>query len=251
MAAGQSARPQRERSAVTVADDGASLLEVLRDRAGIRSAEGRMQPAGPVRLLHRARRRRATGRVRDSGPPCGRPIDHDARGHGRTGGSVGPTPSAATGASQCGFCTPGIIVRLDALRRAGVEPRRHRPRRACAPRTPVPVHRLAHDPRRVARPTTTTRPAARPATSNVRRARASLEGGSPQRVGPDVALGGGGFADDTAPRRCARRGARRRRRLVRRRDAVEARRARGEGARTTNDRRRRPSDRVAPTATGT
>jgi len=29
--------------------------------------------------------------------------------------------------------------------------------------------------------------------------RASLEGGSPQRVGAEVALGGGGFADDTAP----------------------------------------------------
>ncbi len=29
--------------------------------------------------------------------------------------------------------------------------------------------------------------------------RAAIEGGGPQRVGPEVALGAGGFADDLAP----------------------------------------------------
>ena len=93
----------------------------------------------------------------------------------------------ATGASQCGFCTPGIIVRLSAARAPG------RPGRAAGP--PVPLHGLAHDPRGVG--PRRLADAARDLDAAARRA--TIEGRTRQAVGPHVALGHGGFADDTAP----------------------------------------------------
>jgi hypothetical protein len=96
----------------------------------------------------------------------------------------------ATGASQCGFCTPGIIMRLAGLKAKGS--------------TDVDGALLAHlcrctgwrtigeafDAYGVDHPPRDLEAASR---------RATIEGGGPQRVAPDVALGGGGFADDTAP----------------------------------------------------
>ena len=61
------------------------------------------------------------GRVRDPGSPGGGPIDHDPRRTASERAQRWAEPSARHGASQCGFCTPGIIVRLEGLRR-----RRHR-----------------------------------------------------------------------------------------------------------------------------
>ena len=137
---------------VTVADDGASLLEVLarprRDQVG----EGRVQSAGTVRVLHRARRRRTAGRVRDAGAPGGRPIDHHAGRHGRTGAALGRRV-LRDGCEPVRLLHAGHHRAARRVARARCRPRRHRPRRACAPRTPVPVHRLAHDPRCVARRT--------------------------------------------------------------------------------------------------
>ena len=110
-----------------------------------------------------------------------------------------------TGASQCGFCTPGIIMRLAALEQKGplTEPG-------------VASALLAHLCRctgwrtileaadRAAGPTE--EPAGGPARHgrDLARAarRAAIEGRSPQAVGPAVALGGGGFSDDTAPPGC-------------------------------------------------
>ena len=95
---------------VTVADDGASLLEVLRDRARHHVDEGRVQPAGAVRVLHRARRRRAAGRVRDTGTPRRGPVDHDTGRHGRTGAAVGgrvlraPARASAASARPASSC---------------------------------------------------------------------------------------------------------------------------------------------------
>ena len=64
----------------------------------------------------------------------------------------------ATGGSQCGFCTPGIIVRLESLRaarrparrRCRARPGRRGPhgRRPGPAGPPVPLHGLAHHPRR-------------------------------------------------------------------------------------------------------
>ncbi len=109
----------------------------------------------------------------------------------------------AAGGSQCGFCTPGIIMRLAAL---GAVPG--------DPPAPIPsvdtVDRslLAHLCRCTGWQTIEEAaacvlgelPAVR-ADRDLDAAgrRATLEGGSPQRVGPDVALGHGGFADDGAP----------------------------------------------------
>lgn len=92
----------------------------------------------------------------------------------------------ATGGSQCGFCTPGIIMRLEAdkdllahlCRCTGwqtideaVQIRRGKKDSSTTPERDLVV-------------------ASR---------RAEIEGRAPQAVGPHVALGAGGFADDIAP----------------------------------------------------
>ena len=105
----------------------------------------------------------------------------------------------AHGASQCGFCTPGILCRLAAL---GPAP------------TPAQVETalLAHLCRCTGwrtivdaacdRPAPPPAPALAPAPPAGSEPRSTLEGGSPQRAGPVAVLGGGGFADDTAPDGC-------------------------------------------------
>ena len=96
----------------------------------------------------------------------------------------------ATGASQCGFCTPGIILRLAALRAKGNDD--------------VNGALLAHLCRCTGWRTIGEAFAAyghghpqRDLEAASRRA--TIEGGVRQQVAPEVALGGGGFADDTAP----------------------------------------------------
>ena len=96
----------------------------------------------------------------------------------------------ATGASQCGFCTPGIIMRLAALKAKGS--------------ADVEGALLAHLCRCTGWRTIDEafgayglEVARRDLDAASRRA--TIEGGVPQRVAPEVALGGGGFADDTAP----------------------------------------------------
>lgn len=101
----------------------------------------------------------------------------------------------ATGASQCGFCTPGIIVRLAGLRS----------RTPDAGDAEVEQALLAHLCRCTGWRTIldawhaygTGSPPDRDLDAAA--ARAGLEGGVAQRVDPDVALGRAGFADDTAP----------------------------------------------------
>lgn len=99
-----------------------------------------------------------------------------------------------SGGSQCGFCTPGIIMRLAAI--------------AAAQRSDASVRQalLAHLCRctgwntivegALAAPRPVPGWARHPAPSEQR---AALEGRSPQQVSSDVALGNGGFAADTAP----------------------------------------------------
>lgn len=108
----------------------------------------------------------------------------------------------ATGGSQCGFCTPGIVVRLNALADRGVQPGDHAAVtralqahlcRCTGWRTVLEAYDLAA--------TAHAEPAAASTGRDLDAAsrRATLEGGVPQRVGPDVALGQGGFSDDSAP----------------------------------------------------
>src|SRR5262249_1023563 len=102
----------------------------------------------------------------------------------------------ATGASQCGFCTSGIIMRFEGLHAKGVaaDDAVAVARSLQAPLCrctgwPGSVDAYAHvgappDPRR-----------------DLERAgrRATIEGRTPQVVAPEVSLGRAGFADDTAP----------------------------------------------------
>ena len=186
---------------MAVDDDGASLLEVLRDRLGIRSPKDGCAPQGQCgcctvlvdgqpRVACVTPARRVAGRsvttldgLRDD--------DRQAWAHA----------FFVNGGSQCGFCTPGIIVRLAALREAGSHD--------------VDTALLAHlcrctgwqgvkeaftslaggdDEDRASPP-----PPAPVRDLDKARLRALLEGGGAQDVGPHVALGLGGFADDTAP----------------------------------------------------
>jgi CO/xanthine dehydrogenase Mo-binding subunit len=108
-----------------------------------------------------------------------------------------------TGASQCGFCTPGIIMRLASLdQRAKADD-------DDAVRTALLAHlcrctgwcSIVEAARRVhggGDGSHTARARARRDMEAAAR-RAEVEGGTPQAVGPRIALGGGGFADDTAP----------------------------------------------------
>lgn len=107
----------------------------------------------------------------------------------------------ATGGSQCGFCTPGIVVRLDGDRRGveGID-------RALAAhlcrctgwQTIVEAAELvqatdAGDAAATERLTGAGRDLAAAAR------RATIEGRAPQHVGVEVAAGRGGFAADTVP----------------------------------------------------
>ncbi len=98
----------------------------------------------------------------------------------------------ASGASQCGFCTPGIIVRVAAMEDRTSVDAVHRALaahlcRCTGWRTIVDTvlsfgsHAIPRD--------------SKDRTSE----RARLEGGCAQSVGAHVALGRAGFADDTAP----------------------------------------------------
>ena len=123
-------------------DDRGSLLDALRDQLGLRSAKDGCSPQGQCGCCT----------VLVDGKPrvaCVTPVRRVA---GRTVTTVDGLEDrrqwadafTAHGASQCGFCTPGIIVRL-------VGPDRSQPgqRRGGPARPPVPVHRLA-DHRRAA-----------------------------------------------------------------------------------------------------
>ena len=179
---------------VTVPDDGASLLEVLRDRLGVRGAKDGCSPQGQCGCCT----------VLVDGAPrvaCVTPV---RRVKGRAITTIAGLQRApqwadvfcATGASQCGFCTPGIIVRLDALRSSGAD---------ADDIDKVERALLAHLCRCTGwrtiedawRAFDSAAPAHRDRAAAERRA--ALEGRTAQSVTPEVALGLGGFADDTAP----------------------------------------------------
>ncbi len=190
-------------AAVEVRDDGASLLEVLRDRLGRRTAKDGCSPQGQCGCCT----------VLVDGEPRVACVTPARRVAGRRVSTLdGLDPAVrdawaealcATGGSQCGFCTPGIVVRLAALgdpapaavdqallahlcRCTGWQTIREAAALVGgAPAGAAPRHRHR------------TGGARRDLDAAARRA--TIEGGTPQSVGPGVALGGGGFADDTAP----------------------------------------------------
>jgi len=188
-------------AAVTVVDDGASLLEVLRDRLGLRSPKDGCSPQGQCGCCT----------VLVDGAPrvaCVTPLRRVSGRRITTVDGLDPAIGerwarafCSTGASQCGFCTPGIIVRLEGLKAKGT---------AAGDRAAVDRALAAHLCRctgwqtiveaweRVATGDHDGVPSS-PRELEAAARRAELEGHSPQTVGPEVALGRGGFADDSAP----------------------------------------------------
>jgi len=185
---------------VEVPDDGASLLEVLREHLGRRSPKDGCSPQGQCgcctvwvdgapRVACVTPARRVVGREVTTLEGLD-PALRDAWAEAFT----------AVGASQCGFCTPGIIMRL-----AGLGARRDAPGdedvarallahlcRCTGWQTIVEAARRVYRPEEPAAPTVGRDLA-------VAARRAALEGGASQAVGSVVACGGGGFAEDTAP----------------------------------------------------
>jgi len=112
---------------------------------------------------------------------------------------------AAVGASQCGFCSPGIILRLVGSAGSGPAGADHE----AGVRRALSAHlcrctgwQTIEEAAEIARAATACGRAVSPMDgrdpeSAARRAR--VEGGTDQVVGPEVALGRGGFADDSAP----------------------------------------------------
>jgi aerobic-type carbon monoxide dehydrogenase small subunit (CoxS/CutS family) len=175
---------------VEVLDDGGSLLDVLRGALGARSVKDGCSPQGQCgcctvlvdgqpRVSCVTPARRVAGRdvtTVDGLDPAVRDAWADA--------------FVACGASQCGFCTPGIVVRL--VGTSGP------PERALAAhlcrctgwRTILDAAALVG---------AGTPAPAPPRDLELAARRAGIEGHVAQSVGRDVALGRGGFADDDAP----------------------------------------------------
>ena len=172
-----------------------SLLDALREHLDLRSAKDGCSPQGQCGCCTVW----VDGQARVS---CVTPV---ARVRGRTVTTVEGLPDAdawATafsegGASQCGFCTTGIIMRVAAMevdKRASSDSVRqamlaHMCR--CTGWNPI-VDTV------VGFPGSARSRADQPSRADSE-LRAELEGGVAQSFGPQVALGRGGFADDTAP----------------------------------------------------
>ncbi|MFZ8997788.1 MAG: 2Fe-2S iron-sulfur cluster-binding protein [Ilumatobacteraceae bacterium] len=181
---------------VSVPGEG-SLLDALRETVGRRSVKDGCSPQGQCGCCT----------VWVDGAPrvaCVTPVN---RVRGRTVTTVQGLPGVdrwcdafvGAGASQCGFCTPGIVMRLAALdadtRRDRAAVRRSLLAHVCRCtgwNSVVDAARLVED-----------GPAAGVIGSRrdpgAAERRAELEGGVPQRVGREVVVGAGGFADDEVP----------------------------------------------------
>ncbi|CAN5615442.1 hypothetical protein BH23ACT3_BH23ACT3_06260 [soil metagenome] len=178
-----------------------SLLDALREHLGVTSAKDGCSPQGQCGCCTVW----VDGRPRVA---CVTPVARVAR---RSVTTVDGLPDAdrwaaafsASGASQCGFCTPGIIMRLAALDRTQL-----------VSGDAVGKALLAHLCRCTGWQTiadaaasmgseidrdqqTVFHEQSAPSVRALRRA--EIEGRTPQRVGPAVALGRGGFSDDVAP----------------------------------------------------
>lgn len=180
---------------VEVRDTGGSLLGALRDQLAVRGVKDGCSPQGQCGCCTVL----VDGAARVS---CVTPLRRVA---GRTITTIdGLDPAVrtqwsdalcATGGSQCGFCTPGIVVRLAALRDKQPEVAGH-----AAVERALQAHLCRCTGWQTIVEAWDALGAAAPARDlEAASARAALEGGAPQVVDPAVALGRGGFADDLAP----------------------------------------------------
>ncbi len=186
---------------VTVDDPAGTLLDLLRDQLHLAEVKDGCSPQGQCGCCT----------VLVDGQPrvaCVTPVRRVAGKSVTTAAGLDADRLArwqeaftACGASQCGFCTPGIVVRLDALDQLKPDSGHDKVAQAL----------LAHLCRCTGWQTITEawdrfrgEPGETPVALRDRDAaaaarRASIEGGSIQSVGPEVVLGRGGFAVDAAP----------------------------------------------------
>jgi aerobic-type carbon monoxide dehydrogenase small subunit (CoxS/CutS family) len=177
---------------------GESLLSVLRERLGLVSVKDGCAPQGQCGCCT----------VLVDGSPRVACVTPAVRTVGREVTTVeGLDPGlrarladafVATGGSQCGFCTPGILVRAAALLAKGTPGRPEVDRALAAHLCRCTGWNSVRDAIDVAAAPALPAPHRRDLDAAARRA--ELEGGVPQRVGEDVPVGAGGFADDEAPR---------------------------------------------------
>jgi aerobic-type carbon monoxide dehydrogenase small subunit (CoxS/CutS family) len=173
---------------------GESLLTVLREHLGITAVKDGCAPQGQcgcctVWIDGEPRVACVTPAERVAGRTVTTPAGLDPDRCDRLAGAL-----LATGGSQCGFCTPGIVMRLAAMLDRGR-----------SGRTDVDRALAAHLCRCTGWQTiveavgVVTEPPP-PRALDAATARATAETGGPQTVAPGVPLGAGGFADDGAPR---------------------------------------------------
>lgn len=173
---------------------GESLLSVLRERLGVTSVKDGCAPQGQcgcctVLVDGQARVACVTPVERVSGRVVTtvEGLDPDER-------SALARAFCATGASQCGFCTPGILVRIAALRAKGRSGRTDLERALAAHLCRCTGWQtIGEAVRAIESPTA-------PRDLETASRRATIEGRSHQVVSGEIPLGAGGFADDTAPR---------------------------------------------------
>jgi len=171
-------------------DAGNTLLTVLREQLGKTSVKDGCAPQGQcgcctVLVGDEARVACVTPVGRVAGREVTTPEGLPARERDEMAAGF-----VAAGGSQCGFCTPGIVMRAVGASRKG---------RALDDRGLAAHLCRCTGWATVREAVTGVRSPDRDRDLEAASARASLEGGT-QRVGSDVPLGGGGFADDTAPR---------------------------------------------------
>lgn len=182
---------------------GVSLLVALREGLGITSVKDGCAPQGQCGCCT----------VLVDGEPrvaCVTPVERVAGRSVTTVEGLEPGERAglaeafcATGGSQCGFCTPGILVRAASMARRGKISRVDMDRALAAHLCRCTGWQTIYEAldRAIAGGASQSSDAGyarRDLDAATERAR--LEGGVPQRVMTDVALGAGGFADDLAPR---------------------------------------------------
>ncbi|MEJ6740456.1 MAG: 2Fe-2S iron-sulfur cluster-binding protein [Actinomycetota bacterium] len=188
---------------VSVPDNGVSLLAALRGRLGVRAPKAGCNPQGQCGcctvLVDGAPRvscvtpvRRIAGRVITT-------VDGLAEEDRERWSDA----LLATGGSQCGFCTPGIVCRLEGLRSKNTAPDD-----LDAVDRALAAHLCRCTGWQTIREAWSLMVSGSSVMAHARgeernfddaSRRATIEGRSPQQVSADVALGRGGFSEDTAP----------------------------------------------------
>ncbi len=192
---------------------GESLLSVLRERLGLVSAKDGCAPQGQcgcctVLVDGDARVACVTPAVRVDGRVVTTVEGLDSATRDALAGAF-----VGTGGSQCGFCTPGIVMRAASLLAKGRTRRADVDRGLAAHLCRCTGWQTVYEAidaaasevidaagSEVIDAAASGRVTASRTDLDAAARRAELEGGGRQRVGLDVPLGGGGFADDVAPR---------------------------------------------------